>query len=73
MSDIRKTHVEIKSNNKGKFIAAAVIGLAVLAGGIHTYTAGWWKTPPRPVVASSQLPQVGPLISAASPESARHP
>jgi hypothetical protein len=68
MNDIRVAHVEIKSNNKGKFIAAIVIGLAILAGGIHTYTAGWWKTPPKPVVTSNQLPQAEPLILENTPK-----
>lgn len=68
MRDIRVAHVEVKSNNRGKIIAAVLIGLAILAGGIHTYTAGWWKTPPKPVVSSNQLPQVEPLILQNAPK-----
>jgi hypothetical protein len=60
MSDIRVTHAETETNDKGKIIAAALVGLAVLAGGVHSYREGWWKAPPKPAVASSQLPQLAP-------------
>jgi hypothetical protein len=68
MSDIRVTHVETKTNDKGKIIAAAVVGLAVLAGGVYLYREGWWKASPKPAVASSQLPQVAPPVVEGGPK-----
>jgi hypothetical protein len=62
MRDMRINHLEIKSDNKAKIIAATVVGLAVLAGAARGYKEDGWKGPPKPIVALNQLPQLTPPI-----------
>ncbi|HXR94982.1 MAG TPA: hypothetical protein VN718_03840 [Rhizomicrobium sp.] len=68
MNDIRITHVEVKPENKGRIIAAFVIGLAVVAAGAYTYGEGWWKAAPKPAVSADQLPQLTPPIRPEPPK-----
>lgn len=62
VANMRINHLEMKSDNKAKIIAATVVGLAVLAGAVRGYEEDWWKGPPKPIVALNQLPQPTPPI-----------
>ena len=61
MSDLRgpKTHVEL--GNAGKIVGAVVIAIAVGVVGVYSYEAGMWKSLPKEVVTSEELPSPGPL------------
>ena len=52
--------IQVKSDIKGKVVAAAVVALAIATGGIYTYSKGWWRAPPQPAVTASELPQITP-------------
>jgi hypothetical protein len=52
----------MKPGNKGKIIAAAILGLVIVAAGAHMYKENWWKAPPKPAVALNELPQPTPPI-----------
>jgi hypothetical protein len=69
MKDLRIAHVELKHEGRGKVVAGVIIALVVATAGAYAYDAGWWETPPKPVVRANQLPQFSPMPTRATSNS----
>ncbi len=60
MSDLRGYKPDMETGSAGKIIGALVVALVIGAVGAYTYEMGIWKSPPRQVVASKDLPSPTP-------------
>ena len=69
MRDMRLIRAEPEPANAGKIIAAVIIGLGVVAAGVHMYETGQEN---RPIVSDSNLPSPGPVLKV-TPKTPPHP